>query len=304
MRCIVYWMWGLAVLASFGSATPIFAAEPEGAASQLLSGTAPTAPTAEAAEAAVTAEAGISEMLGVSEVKDMDIAHQTDAFKVSVHYPVLGVDGVDVDTARWAENLVREFERSAVEEGRDASAPPYQLEVGYTVERPSAGVVSIIFEVATYTGGAHGTLDIIVRTYDLGTKLPLTFSHIFEDPEAALNLMSTYAYEVLRTELGGNVVEDMLKAGTTPDADNFSTLSLRPNGVRIHFAPYQVAPWSQGALFVDMPLEALADARPHLELWGKPAELAEPAAPAPLPLPVEQVMPATPEPVGTGKAAE
>lgn len=213
-----------------------------------------------------------AETAEVAEVKDMEIARQTDALKIEVHHPVLGVDGVDVDMARWAENLVREFERSAAEEtqsGRDPSAPPYQLEVSYTVERPAAGVASVVFEVATYTGGAHGTLDIIVRTYDLASRLPLTFSHIFDDPEAALNLMSTFANEALRTELGENVVEDMLKAGTTPDADNFSTLSLRPGGVRIHFAPYQVAPWSEGALSVDMPLEALADARPRLELWGK-----------------------------------
>lgn len=234
--------------------------------------------------AAVAASADV-DTAEVAEVKDMEIARQTDALKIAVHYPVLGVDGVDVDVARWAENLVREFERSTAEDnkgGRDPAAPPYELEVSYEVERPSAGVASVIFEVATYTGGAHGTLDILVRTYDLASRMPLTFSHIFEDPEAALNLMSTYAVEALRVELGGNVVEDMLKAGTTPDADNFSTLSLRPNGVRIYFAPYQVAPWSQGALSVDMPLEALTDARPHLELWGK-AEGAGKADPLSIP---------------------
>ena len=209
-----------------------------------------------------------------AEVKDMEIARETGKFKVQVHYPVLGEDGIDSDLSRWAENMVRDFERSMAEDDSGPVAVPYMLEVSYAVERPSDNAVSVIFEVGAYTGGAHGSLDIITRTYDRQSGLLLTFAHFFEDPEIALKLMSTYAYEALSEELGINKVEEMLQAGTTPDADNFSTLSLRPEGVRIHFAPYQVAPWSQGPLNVDMPLDALADARPQLEWWGRVAPAA------------------------------
>ena len=218
--------------------------------------------------AELTADAASSGLVKEAEVKDMEIVRETPSFKIAVHYPVLGVDGIDSDLARWAENLVRDFER-VVSEDRLSDSAPHVLDVSYAVEKPSPNAVSVIFEVATYTGGAHGNLDIIARNYDMQSSLQLTLSHLFEDPEIALNLMSSYTYEALSLELGPDRVEDMLKAGTTPDTDNFSTLSLRTQGVRVHFAPYQVAPWARGALFVDMPLEALTDARPHLELWGK-----------------------------------
>lgn len=240
----------------------------------LLCGVLLTPVRATAAEDSIgmSAEAtgtSIPTVSAVAEVKNVEIARETDKLKISVEYPVLGVDGVDADLARWAENLEREFERDMAESELGPSSYKHELGVNFTVERPSAGVASVIFEVYTYTGGAHGNMGIVVHTYDMQTSTRLTFAHIFEDPEAALQLMSTYAAESLRAELGDNVVEEMLKAGTTPDADNFSTLSLRPSGVRIHFAPYQVAPWAQGPLFVDMPLAALSEARPHLELWGK-----------------------------------
>ena len=60
----------------------------------------------------------------------------------------------------------------------------------------------------------------------------------------------------------------MLRGGTSPDADNYASLALTPEGVRVHFPPYQVAPWSSGPQQVDVPLAELLDVGPRLELWG------------------------------------
>ncbi|MFR5645408.1 MAG: RsiV family protein [Bilophila wadsworthia] len=54
-----------------------------------------------------------------------------------------------------------------------------------------------------------------------------------------------------------------------PEAENFSSFALTPEGIRIFFQPYQVAPWAAGSQVVDIPLDALADAGPRLSLWGK-----------------------------------
>ena len=47
--------------------------------------------------------------------------------------------------------------------------------------------------------------------------------------------------------------------GYTPEAENFSSFALTPEGIRIFFQPYQVAPWAAGSQVVDIPLDALAD---------------------------------------------
>ena len=64
-------------------------------------------------------------------------------------------------------------------------------------------------------------------------------------------------------------IDDMLRSGTAPEAENFSSFALTPEGIRIFFQPYQVAPWAAGSQVVDIPLDALADAGPRLSLWGK-----------------------------------
>ena len=51
--------------------------------------------------------------------------------------------------------------------------------------------------------------------------------------------------------------------------ENFASLTLVPEGVRMNFQPYQVAPWAAGAQKVTIPLEELLPARPLLRLWGR-----------------------------------
>lgn len=216
-----------------------------------------------------------------AEVKDMEISRRTGPLEINVHFPALGVTGVDADLAQWAENTVQGFEQDyGQEQGETAEAPAYSLHITYEISRPSDKAASVVFKVESYTGGAHGALDIIVRSYDLQTGLPLLPPYLFEDVETALNLMSTYSYDALSQKLGPNRAEDMLRSGTTPDADNFAALALQPGGVRIYFQPYQVGPWVIGPQTVDMPLDALLEAHPQLEWWGR-VEAGMPRAGAP-----------------------
>jgi ABC-type nitrate/sulfonate/bicarbonate transport system ATPase subunit len=61
----------------------------------------------------------------------------------------------------------------------------------------------------------------------------------------------------------------MIREGTEPVIENFSSLALTPKGICVYFQPYQVAPWAAGAQNVTVPLEALAEAGPLLRLWDK-----------------------------------
>ena len=209
-------------------------------------------------------------------VQPAEIVRKTDNMDVAVRYPAIGQAVIDADLAHWAASLVQDFEQNfAQPEMRVKEAPPFSLNVLYAVERPSERALSAVFEVSSYTGGVHGNLDILVRSYDMQSGRLLTLEHLFEDAESALQIMSTYCAAVLRATLGSAAVEDMLKAGTSPDADNFAAVVLRPEGIRVYFQPYQVAPWSAGPQAVEIPLEVLAEARPVVQWWGKKTE-AEP----------------------------
>ncbi|MDE5878902.1 MAG: DUF3298 and DUF4163 domain-containing protein [Desulfovibrio sp.] len=192
--------------------------------------------------------------------------------KVSLNYPAFREAAVDADIRTWAEGVTRSYE----EEVRASIAPDgekpgsygvWDLTGMYSLERPSPKVVSVIFNVYSYTGGAHGNLVITCRNYDLASGRRLDFADLFKDPEKALGLMSAWAREALTKSLGEESDEEMIREGTAPELTNFNELALTPSGITIQFQPYQVGPWSAGPQQVEMPLSALAPAGPEPAIW-------------------------------------
>ena len=197
--------------------------------------------------------------------------------KISFNYPAFKVDSVDENLRTWAENITSSFEK----EMRETFSPngekteeyvTCEMTGIYTLEQPSPSVVSVVFNIYSYTGGAHGNLAIICRNYDLKSGKQLDFSNLFKNPEKALEIMSVRSREVLTKILGDEFDEEMLRDGTTPDMENFSELTLTPGGITIQFQPYQVGPWSAGPQQVEMSLGELAPALPEPSVWPQAAK--------------------------------
>ncbi|MBZ2172691.1 RsiV family protein [Nitratidesulfovibrio sp. SRB-5] len=216
---------------------------------------------------------------GAGRDDEASITLREDDFDIDVRYPRLGQPAVDDDLARWAAHIVAAFRQGLAEPEiggepvngtRDPNGRHFvnELKVTHDVTRASARAATVTFSIWTYTGGAHGNLDIITQSYDMASGARLAPEDIFADTEGALALLAPYCYEALAETLGEDRAEDMLRGGTSPDADNYASLALTPDGVRVHFSPYQVAPWSAGPQRVDVPLGVLIDAGPRLELWG------------------------------------
>lgn len=194
---------------------------------------------------------------------------------INISYPSVGSKQIDGDIRQWVTGIASAFEQScsgaglSAGSGLDGERPPYELWASYSVTAPSPTGLSITFEVWTYTGGAHGNLDVMTLNYSLLTGQRLGLVDLFEDPDLALNLMSEWSYNELSRRLGGMRQEQMLRTGLNPVPENFASLTLTPQGVRINFQPYQVAPWAAGAQKVNMPLDQLLAARPLLSIWGR-----------------------------------
>lgn len=194
---------------------------------------------------------------------------------INISYPSVGSKQIDSDIRQWVTGIATAFEQSCSNgsftagPGLDGERTPYELWGSYSVTSPSPAGLSITFEVWTYTGGAHGNLDVMTLNYSLLTGQRLGLVDLFEDPDMALHLMSTWSYTELSRRLGGMRQEQMLRTGLTPVPENFASLTLTPQGVRINFQPYQVAPWAAGAQKVNMPLDQLLPASPLLRLWGR-----------------------------------
>ncbi len=195
-----------------------------------------------------------------------EIAVTSDSLDIRFAYPELGIPLIDEDAKKWAEQTVQSF--VAESQGVETTIP-YELKGEYTVVRPSDKMLTIVWNVWTFTGGAHGMQEVATFSYDAKTGQPLDLESLFADPQQALNVFSTYSYAKLSASLGDMLVEDMLKSGTSPDLDNFTSFAPVPGGIRLYFQPYQVAPWAAGMQEVEVPLEDLEDAGPKLSYWDK-----------------------------------
>lgn len=216
---------------------------------------------------------------------------------IHINYPSIGDKRVDADIRNWVGSIAEAFEthldmaqslRESSDELENLAAFPhdddlnseqayqdniaagtFELWGAYDVTRPSDAAVSVTFELWNYTGAPQGNLDILTLNYSLLTGQRLSLVDIFEKPDIALELMSSWSRQELAPRLGAAMRTKMLETGTEPLAENFSSLTLTPEGIRINFQPWQVAPWNAGIQKVDMPLEELRGAEPLLALWGK-----------------------------------
>ena len=207
---------------------------------------------------------------------------------IHIDYPSIGSPAVDADIRAWVTGIANAFEAHLdlsrpglpdadmlpVHDVMEADnladqRPAFELWGSYSISRPSDAAVSITFEIWNYTGAIQGNLDILTLNYSLLTGQRLAFMDLFEKPETALTLMSDWSRKELAPRLGATTRPAVLEAGTAPLVENFSSLTLTPEGVCINFQPYQVAPWAAGVQKVEMPLEALLPAGPLLALWGR-----------------------------------
>ena len=234
----------------------------------------PTGKEAAAAEISGSRRPGVIDHLLQRPLPDAPAEHGGKA-EISINYPSVGNNDIDADIRQWVTGIADAFEAHldisvfGLPGLRDDDAgPAFELLGSYSVSWPSSAAVSITFEIWNYTGGA-GNLDIMKLNYSLITGQRLGLVDLFEAPETALNLMSAWSRQELARRFSGGHLTQALKDGTAPLVENFSSLTLTPEGIRINFQPYQVAPGAAGAQKVDMPLEELLQARPLLALWNR-----------------------------------
>lgn len=206
---------------------------------------------------------------------------------IHINYPSLGNMQVDADIRQWVTGIADAFEEhldfsglscdldeplsslSTADGAQTAANNTFELWGEYEISRPSPKAVSIAFELWNYTGSPEGNLDIITLNYSLLTGQRLTLVDIFEKPETALELMSAWSRKKLEPRLGAARRAAMLADGTAPLIENFTNITLTPEGICINFQPWQVAPSEAGIQKVLMPLEELMPSAPLLALWGK-----------------------------------
>ncbi len=149
---------------------------------------------------------------------------------------------------------------STTDKSKDASS---EFSMRWSPEMLSPTILSLRFDYSEYIeGAAHPNTESRILNYDLKRHLLLPTGTLFASSTQALPFLSSYSRNALQTILAGISKEEFASQvipGTGPISDNFEAVALTKTGLLIIFNPYQVAPYSRGAVQVEIPLADVAE---------------------------------------------
>jgi hypothetical protein len=185
--------------------------------------------------------------------EDKVITEDTQYIKVNVHYPVFTNKAITDSIKRVVEEEIATFKADANIQGLSQTDKDFQFQNGSKYEititykvYPSTTISTVMLSIATYTGGAHGSL--VLRSLNFDRAGTMVFiGDIFQPESDYLKVLSDVSRLKLKAQLG-ETLGAWSDDGTAPTNDNFSTFYITdPHTLHIIFQPYQVAPWVAGA---------------------------------------------------------
>ncbi len=111
-------------------------------------------------------------------------------------------------------------------------------------------VQNYVFDVNSYTGGAHGLQFRKTFSFNKEGQL-LTLANLFSNGLDGLTDFSKLVQKELMKREGANA--EWIADGAAPREENYRSFVVTDTGVTILFDPYQVAPYSDGAIDIAIP---------------------------------------------------
>lgn len=129
------------------------------------------------------------------------------------------------------------------------------LYASYEEYRFSEDVVSFVYTVSDYTGGAHPNRYFQSFTFDLANADIVTLDDVLTDD--ALATISPLVQADLIAQQTDFADEEWITRGTGEEPANYSAFALSEDSLIFFFAPYQVAAYAAGDFSVSIPLSEI-----------------------------------------------
>ncbi len=129
----------------------------------------------------------------------------------------------------------------------------YQLHKSNEILYEDENILSYSVDHATYTGGAHGSLQVLYYTIDLNSLTTITEEDIFTPNYH--QFLTTKIVENLMKDYGVTAPEDLLNEGffDVNDIAPNNNFWINNEGVHYIYNQYEIAPYSMGPIEVTIP---------------------------------------------------
>jgi hypothetical protein len=178
--------------------------------------------------------------------------------RVWAYYPHL--DGIDDKTENHFNRHVDALVMDQIDRikgsvsGLPTPEPRGTIHIDYQVTYHSPDLVSILFEVGTYAGGAHPSDHSATFNYDLRTRQVLDLEDLFKRRSNPLSTIASYcANDLDRREVL------FFHDGVLPEPENYASWNVSADALTINFDAYQVAAYAYGPQRVHIPYAVLSE---------------------------------------------
>lgn len=195
---------------------------------------------------------------------DIETLTQSEAKRFEVKVQVLRIAAptpaqarINAAIAAEARTQIADFVRTARKENTDLRYV-WDLVLFSRVRLATDEWLSFTVTGGEFTGGAHPNPITTSRLFDMRTGKPMQLAHLFRAGAPYLETLakhcraSVYRREDVRENAG------WVETGLAPKATNYGVFYLDGKNLVVIFPPYQIAPYSSGAIEVRIPVQSLA----------------------------------------------
>jgi len=208
-------------------------------------------------------------------IQDKKITDNTKPFKINIVYPqIAGLDDFNQKAKAIVDKEISDFKTNSLENDKavkdtdptDYAKYPreYDLNIGYDKGEIDDNIISVVFNVYNFEGGAHGASYFVPLNYNPTTKQEIKLSDLYKNQPGYLQKISDYCIKDLTKQLtasGGIEMTDAswIQRGAGPTAENFQFFLINPSTssgqatITFYFPQYQVAAYAAGDFKVTMP---------------------------------------------------
>jgi peptidoglycan-N-acetylglucosamine deacetylase len=139
-----------------------------------------------------------------------------------------------------------------------ASYAPWTLTMDYETTNHSDDVISIVYTISEYTGGAHPNSYFRTFTFNLTENELIEFDDLFIEGASPLETIAPLVQADLTEQMGEFADAEWIERGTGEDPLNYQNFALTEDELIFYFPPYQVAAYAAGTFEVRIPLSDLS----------------------------------------------
>lgn len=188
---------------------------------------------------------------------DTGECHISFEMSIDIDYPI---EFADYPFAIEAINtVVREEQKlflSVFEYGPFYSPGPLTLNIDYTTYERTDNIVSLLFSISSYTGGAHPNFFYHTLVLDLNNEVVLGFEDIFQEEFDQLVTIRPMIIDDLNNQMAELMPEGVWIDEETP-REAYHDFVVTDDEIIFFFEPYVAAPGAAGPLESSIPLADL-----------------------------------------------